>query len=119
MLKTTFTGITAAAVIAGSLMMTSAASAYERWVNIVNYGDSEIVHVRIRHIDTRHWGPDLLGNYVIEVGDDFTVDPVRPNGYCRFDIKLEYADGNTQVIRDQNLCVAEEIVADGWDFAVA
>ncbi|TIQ33103.1 MAG: hypothetical protein E5X48_25180 [Mesorhizobium sp.] len=110
--KTAFTRTASALVVAAGLLSAGVASAHERWVNINNAGSSEIVGVYIKNIDTPWWGRDLLGSYYIDAGYEMTVDPRRPEGYCRFDVLMQFADGSETVAWDQNLCVLTDLIVD-------
>ncbi|MER8842903.1 hypothetical protein NKH86_30250 [Mesorhizobium sp. M0913] len=108
--KTAFTRIASALVVAASLLSAGTASAHQRWVDINNLGSSEIVGVYISNIDKQIWGRNLLGSYSIDVGYEMTVDPRRPEGYCRFDVLMEFADGSQTIAWDQNLCEITDVV---------
>ncbi len=112
-----FRTTTAALVVAASLATAGSASAYERWIDIHNVGDATIVAVQISHIDMQTWGPDILAS-AIPAGYVGEVDPVNTQGYCRFDIRLTYADGDTADIYDVNLCEAVDLVTDGYTYDV-
>jgi hypothetical protein len=115
---TAFARVASALVVAAALFSVSSASALERWVHIGNTGSTEIFEVYIKHIDSNRWGPDLLGSDYIDVGDSMTVDPLRTQGYCRFDIKLVFADGSETFAWDENLCEITDLYADEWDYEV-
>jgi hypothetical protein len=108
------TAAAAALLVAGTLTASSA-SAYERWLEIVNAADTTVVEVHISHIDNRYWGPNILP-LAITPGRSVVVDPVNTQGYCRFDIELNYADGTHADIRDVNLCEALQLVTDGYTY---
>ncbi len=112
-----FRTMAAAFVVAGSLAAAGSASAYERWVDIHNIGDSNIVGVRISDIGRNDWGYNLL-NGVIPANGVGEVEPYRNRGYCRFDVQVTYADGSAWDIYDVNLCEATDIVTDGPSYEV-
>ncbi len=112
-----FRTMTAAVVVAASLAAAGSASAYERWIDIHNVGAATIVAVQISNVDMRTWGPDILSG-VIPVGYVGEVDPVHTQGYCRFDIRLTYDNGDTADIYDVNLCEAVDLVTDGYTYDV-
>ena len=107
----------AAVTVAAGLVTANAASAFERWINVHNVGNADLVEVRISDIDNRSWGPDLVSGY-IPSGYVDTLDPVNTRGYCRFDILLGYSDGSTAEIYDVNLCEAVDLVTDGYTYEV-
>jgi hypothetical protein len=110
------TSIAAAAAVAG-LLSANAASAYERWVDIFNAGNSAIYSVYITHVDDDSYGRDLLGNYMIPAGGDMRVEPDVHSGYCRFDILITYETGEEVPLWGVNLCEVTEIYTDGrrWE----
>ncbi len=112
-----FRTTTAAFVVAASLATAGSASAYERWVDIHNVGSSTVVAVQVSDIGRSDWGPDILTG-VIPVNGVGEVDPARSRGYCRFDIRLSYDNGDTAEIYDVNLCEAVDLVTDGWTYQV-
>lgn len=100
----------AAAIAAGAILAANAASAYERWLDVVNEGYGTIWTVQISHIDDENWRGDLLGQYTIPAGYEMRVDPQVPQGYCRFDIRVVYEDGHEVIIWDKNLCELTTLV---------
>jgi hypothetical protein len=107
----------AAFVVTAGLAAAHSASAYERWINIHNTSNVTVTAVQISHIDTRSWGPNILPG-VINAGYQGVVDPVDTQGYCRFDVKLSYADGTSAEIYNVNLCEALDLVTDGYTYQV-
>jgi hypothetical protein len=89
------------------------AFALERWFNVVNNSGSTIVAVRATNIDDNNWSRNLLDGDIIRPGRTLQVEPLRSGGYCRFDIKIEYANGDYQTIWDVNLCEATRVVTWG------
>jgi hypothetical protein len=90
------------------------ASAYERWFNLVNDTSNTIVSVRITNVDDPSFhGRNLLGGRVVRPGYSTDIEPVRHQGYCRFDLELTYANGDRQSIWNVNLCEATEVVTHG------
>jgi hypothetical protein len=112
-----FRTTTAAFVVAASLATAGSASAFERWIDIHNVGDSNIVAVRISDVGRDDWGYNLLRG-VIPVNGVRELEPARSRGYCRFDVQVTYADGNSWDIYDVNLCEATDIVTDGPSYEV-
>jgi hypothetical protein len=114
---------TIAAVLAASTILGGANAAfadrYQRWLDVVNEGYGNVWSVQITEIDDGTWGPDLLGQYVIPAGYEMRVDPVDPDGYCRFDIRVVYESGHEVVVWDQNLCEMTTLfVSEGYGIIV-
>ncbi len=106
----TFARLAAAASVAGALLASSAAQAYERWVNIVNGSSSEIYSVHISHVGDNSWRSDLLGAYTIPSGYQMVVEPQLHQGYCMFDVRITYVTGAQEFLWRVNLCEATDIV---------
>lgn len=106
-------GLLAAAAMLMSLAA-GEAGALERWFWIVNESDSRIEYAYATDIDRSGWGRDLIPHATVDPGYRIRVEPWNSRGYCRFDVKLVFANGGEQVINDVNLCEATEVVTYGW-----
>lgn len=98
-------------VVTALAVISSPASAdnLARWIDVENVGSSGIVGIYISNVDDDAWSRNLIrGNY-IPAGDTMTVEPRRPNGYCRFDMLIEYEDGEELTVWDVNLCEETDI----------
>ena len=113
-----FRNTIAAVALTAGLVAANAASAFERWVDVVNSGNSAIYSVYITNVDDRSYGRDLLGDYVIPAGYEMRVEPDVNNGYCRFDVLITYETGQELTLWDVNLCEAITIYTDGRNFDV-
>lgn len=113
-------GIAATAMLAAVIGASIAqAQAYERWICIENVGSSDIVKVQISHVDKDSWGGNLIRGNRIDVGDTLTVEPRNTQGYCRFDIKVTYADGEVMKLWRVNLCSATNLVINEYDYDIS
>jgi len=85
-----------------------------RWIDIVNRGPVPIHYFYMTDVDTRTWGNDLLGRRgTVEPGRVVRVFPNRvqsARGYCRFDIRIGFANGSRVERRQVNLCRAQAVV---------
>lgn len=110
--------VLAAASAAALFASTSAyANHYDYNVDFLveNYSGYAIVGVWATHIDSSSWGPNLLrGGWIDGWGGSAWFTPYNPQGYCRFDILLEYEDGLEETLWDVNLCEEYVIVADEY-----
>ena len=113
-----FRNTIAAVALTAGLVAANAASAFERWVDIVNSGNSAIYSVFITNVDDRSYGRDLLGNYMIPAGYEMRVEPEVNNGYCRFDVLITYETGQEITLWGVNLCEATTIYTNGRNFDV-
>jgi len=93
-----------AAFVVSTFLGSNIASAYERWINVVNSSGVAIESIYITDVDTKGWGRDLLGEYIIRPGDEMTVEPRNPRGYCRFEILIVYENGYEERFYGINLC---------------
>jgi hypothetical protein len=105
----------AAAVFAVTTHTASAWDGQNRHFHLVNRTPWTIVAVHISHIDKPTFPrEDLLGTYVVEPGKVFGLVPRNDQGYCRFDIQLEFENGGVQNIMDVNLCKRYQVITYGW-----
>lgn len=105
------------AALAGAPAMAQGTSADEdgqyRWLNIVNRSNVPIHYFYMTDVDTRTWGNDLLGRGTVEPGEARRIYPNRVQsgrGYCRFDVRVGFANGARVERRGFNLCRAQTIV---------
>ncbi len=90
------------------------ADGLSREVLIVNNTDDIITRVHATHVDDQNWGRDLLGRARIFPGDAEWVEPRRNQGYCLFDVRIEFADRPDQQFPALNLCEALSIEVGDW-----
>lgn len=105
----------AALLAASALLLGSAAEAGKKkkskpanWdasVTFVNKTSWDIHHVFLSPSDVDSWGPDQLGEDVLEVGGTFTLTGIECDWY---DIKLVDEDGDECVVEEIDLCVEDE-----------
>jgi hypothetical protein len=106
----------ATAVLGLAALQPSNSYALDRSFYLVNNSDRAVAALRVGHIDRDTWVPiDLLGEYVIRPGRRMQLDPVRHQGYCRFDIQVTFDNGDVQKIWDVNLCEATELITYGYN----
>ena len=79
----------------------SVAHAKKATIKIINKSKWEIHHLYLSPTSERHWGPDQLGDDVLEPGDSFTLSKIDCDDY---DIKVVDEDGDECVIEEQSLC---------------
>ena len=115
---TMFRNTIAAVAVAAGVFSANAASAFERWVDIVNNGSVAMRSVFITNVDDRSYGRDLLGEYVIPAGYEMRVEPDVNNGYCRFDVLITFESGPDLTLWGVNLCEATTITADDYNWHI-
>jgi hypothetical protein len=87
---------------------TTTADAPQRWIDVYNDSEQEIYYVYMREETTTEWGPDLLGDATIPVGETHRVDPVDSSTRCKFSLEIEFQDGTRLTSRSFNACEATE-----------
>ena len=101
--KMLLTALIAVGAISG-LLLTTAAKAYNRDVEIINQSDQAILEFHASNVGENRWGPDLLGSSYLAPGDVAYVDLDDGTGYCRFDF-LTVMEDRTSVVRPRvNVC---------------
>ena len=110
-------------IITLAFASTLAANAYAQGryeVEIVNWSPWTITHVRMSPVGADTWGRDLLGSGVLRADYMVTVQPDRRQG-CYYDLKVTFANGDTEEVRDFNICSATAIQVheDGADVVEA
>lgn len=101
----------AATCLAFALTATAAlADNLDRSVYIVNDGWTPIYSVHIANVDDPNWQRDLLGGYMLSAGYNTLVEPQMPQGYCKFDVRVEYEGEEVIQMNGVNLCQADAII---------
>jgi hypothetical protein len=96
---------------AALLMLTGAAATQEARMTLHNRAEQPIFHVYIAPVAVPNWGSDRLASDETIAPDavrDFAFDPVAP---CRFDIRLDFADGTSAETRGIDLCTHRHVDA--------
>ena len=120
MIHTIRTLVAAATVASATFFAANAASAdsFERWVYVTNESEWAIEAIHIANVDDPRWGPNLIRGYEIFPGEYTEVEPLREEGYCRFDVLMVFDDGYEMTLPGVNLCEATDIFTDGYDYDV-
>lgn len=81
-------------------------------VTVRNEGEITLYELYIARggMGARNWGPDRLGDRVLEAGREFTVR-LGPNFGCLADIRLVYEDGEEEIRERVDLCRERVVVA--------
>lgn len=80
------------------------ASAMDRRVKIVNDTNFTIVRFYGSNKGTDSWEEDILGNDVLRPGQSVRIDFDDGTGYCKFDFKAVFDDGDVLTASDINVC---------------
>lgn len=91
----------AAAVV---FLSTLPAAALDRRVLIVNNTGYTIVEFYGSHRDARTWQEDILGNSVLPSGSSVTINFDDGTGYCIFDFRAVFSDGDVIISENKNIC---------------
>ena len=84
------------------------ADAPQRWIDVYNDSEQRVFYVYMREETNSDWGPDLLGNRVIEIGQTIRVEPIDSTTRCKFSMEIEFEDGTRLTSRSFNACEATE-----------
>ena len=107
--------IAAPPIIAGSILCAlqaatgPPAAAFDQWVELTNNTRMTIVEIYISRVGAQLWDIDLLGtDYLVPASSVWTS--IDDAAGCRFDIKIVFDDGTTQIRRNVNVCGVEKFV---------
>lgn len=100
-----FKSALATAIFAVALISSvSSAAALDRRVRIINNTGYTIVRFYGSHRDATTWQEDILGNSVLPSGSSVTVNFDDGTGYCIFDFRAEFEDGDVLEKFGVNIC---------------
>ncbi|MGR3364208.1 MAG: hypothetical protein ACU0CY_08525 [Maritimibacter harenae] len=94
-------GAIAAAALAAT---TLPAAALDRWVTIVNNTGYTMVRFYASHRDAKTWEEDILGTDVLPSGRQVNINFDDRSGYCIFDFKAVFDDGDEVEVWNRNIC---------------
>jgi hypothetical protein len=80
------------------------ALAENRWVTIHNHTGYDIMTFHGSHVGTNSWQEDILGNSILPAGNSININFDDGTGYCVFDFRAEFEDGDVLVKEDVNIC---------------
>lgn len=101
-----FIGAAVLALAAGSAL----AQQYDRRMVVHNNTSETIMYLYSTNTGTADWGGDILGSSVIPSGEAIMVDFNDGSGYCRMDIRAEFADGSSAEVRRVNVCEETDVI---------
>ncbi len=76
--------------------------------NLVNQSGRVIEQFYASPSSQQGWGPDRLGNDVVQPGGRFAVS--LPLGECRYDLRVVWRGGDAQERRNLNTCEMNDYV---------
>jgi hypothetical protein len=80
------------------------AEALDRHVTIVNETSVDIVEFYGSQVDAKDWQEDILGSKVLSAGSSVSINFDDGTGYCMFDFRAVFADGDVLVRNKINVC---------------
>jgi hypothetical protein len=96
---------TAIAVFAAASLLTATnASAEDRRVRIINETRFTIVRFYASNVGENDWEEDILGRDVLSPGQSVTVNVDDGTGYCLYDFKAVFDDGDELVRSRIDVC---------------
>lgn len=96
----------ALAALASALFLGAAApvSALDRRVRIVNETGFAIVRFFGSNTGTDDWQEDILGEDVLPSGASVIINFDDGTGYCKYDLRAVFDDGDVVTQTDVNIC---------------
>ena len=91
------------AILLGATLV-SPALALDRRVTIVNNTGFTMVKFYGSNKGAKTWEEDILGEDVLPSGSQVSVNFNDESGYCKFDFKAVFDDGDELVREDVNIC---------------
>jgi len=101
-MRRTFFSLTIALLMAA--LLPNGAMALDRKVLIVNNTGYDIVAFYGSNKGSDSWEEDILGNNILPAGSSVNVNFDDGTGYCKFDFRAEFEDGDVLVKKNINIC---------------
>jgi hypothetical protein len=98
--------IAGAALLALGAALPAAAASSDAVVSIRNDSLWAIQELYLSSTDEDEWGPDQLGDNVLNTGDSFRLTGVPCDSY---DVRVVDEDGDECILEDVGLCAAEDV----------
>ena len=94
-------GFVAACLLAAAVLP---AAALDRHVVLVNNTDFTIVEFYASSVGQKTWQEDILGADVLPPGGRVRINIDDGTGYCKYDLKAVFNDGDEVVKQAMNVC---------------
>jgi hypothetical protein len=101
-------------VIALGATLATNAFASDADFNMVNRTGYQIDSVYVAPASSSEWGKDIMGRDALADGDKVAITFPHGGKACKFDIRVEYKDGDTAEWSNVDLCQYETITL-FWD----
>ncbi|MGR3290984.1 MAG: hypothetical protein ACU0C9_07285 [Paracoccaceae bacterium] len=79
-------------------------TALDRWVTIINSTDFTIVRFYGSNKGSDYWEEDILGEDILGPNSQVRVNFDDGTGFCKFDFRAEFDDGDVLIKKDVNIC---------------
>ncbi len=96
--------ITALAALTMAATVSAPVFAQDRRVRIVNNTGFTIVRFYGSNKGSKSWEEDILGSDVLGPGQSVNINFDDGTGYCKFDFKAVFNDGDELVSKNINIC---------------
>jgi hypothetical protein len=93
------------AVAGLAIAMSTASSAFagDPRIELANNTGATIYAVQMSDVGRNAWGRDLLGDSVLPSGYSTVLHPEN-RGYCKYDLRVTFADGSSNTVTRLNAC---------------
>jgi hypothetical protein len=90
------------------LSVTGSALAVDRHVRIINNSAYDIREFYASNVGTNDWEEDILGRDILPSGYSVNINIDDRSGYCRYDFRAIFEDGESVVTEGVNVCEVGE-----------
>lgn len=80
------------------------ADALDRHMTVINETSFDIVEIYGSNVGENDWQENMLGDEVLSAGASVDVDFDDRSGYCMFDLRAVFEDGDEVVSERVNVC---------------
>mgnify|MGYP003642055198 CR=1 FL=1 len=100
--------IAAGLALAFALAGATNAMALDRRVQINNVSSYNIYEFYASNTGSNSWEEDILGSEVLMSGESVMINIDDGSGYCKYDFKAVFEDGDEVISADNNVCELAE-----------
>lgn len=94
-------GLTTCALLLG---WSNSASALDRRVTIINNTSYDIYEFYASNVGTNRWEENIFGGDVLPSGYSVDINIDDASGYCKFDFRAVFEDGDETISPRVNVC---------------
>ena len=96
--------LVAAFVVAQGPVMAQSNDGQDRHVKIINETDHTMMHFYASNSAKNSWEEDILGQDILRVGGEVTINIDDGSGHCLYDFKALFDDGTSNVRNSIDVC---------------